>query len=386
VALATSAPPPGSALVSDCNSIEINFKYNLHNYRIIGIYSSPSLVINNFLMGIDSYLSNISVNDKVIICGDMNINILEKSSDVSNYLNIMTSYNFISCFDSYTRVTETTKSCIDHIFIRNIDISKANSFVIKTDITDHFSLTLFIKEEFIDSVKDNVRQNNFNNKKIINFNKLNILISSFDWHSLLINNDVDFLVDKFNGKINKLISDATKVTTISKSKFKKTHKIKIWITNGLLISIKNRQQLYKKKLNSPFDLKFKQYYVKYRNLLNLLIKKARFLYYSNLISLTKNNMKSTWKLINEVSYSTKKKEPPINCLNSLVSNTTLTKKSEILNELNNYYINDGKNIFDEINTSNYNKLNWNELNHNCHINDSIYLDPIYPIEISNFLR
>lgn len=96
-------------------------------------------------------------------------------------------------------------------------------------------------------------------------------------------------------------------------------------------------------------------------------------------------MKSTWKLINEVSYSTKKKEPPINCLNSLVSKNTLTNKSEILNKLNNYYINVGKNVFDEINISNYNKLIWNELNQDCHINESIYLVPIYPIEISNFV-
>jgi len=282
-------------IITDCNSIEINFKYNLHNYKIIGIYRSPSLVINNFLMGIDSYLSNISVNDKVIICGDMNINILENSSDVSNYLNILASFNFISCIDSYTRVTDSTMSCIDHIFIRNIDISKANSFVIKTDITDHFSLAFFIKEDFIDNLKDNVTHDNFNKKNIINFNTLNILISSFDWHSLLINNDVDILVDKFNYKINELINSATKVTIISKSKLKKTHKIKIWITNGLLISIKNRQKLYKKKLISPFDLNLRQYYIKYRNLLNLLIKKARCLYYSNLISLAKNNMKTTWK-------------------------------------------------------------------------------------------
>jgi hypothetical protein len=57
-----------------------------------------------------------------------------------------------------------------------------------------------------------------------------------------------------------------------------------------------------------------------------------------------------------------------------------------LNEFNNYYINVGKNISDEINTSSYNKFNWNELNKNCYINDFIYLDPIHPFEISNFVR
>jgi hypothetical protein len=136
-------------IITDCNSIEINFKFNELNYKIIGIYRSPSLAINNFLMGIDAYLSNISNTYKVIICGDMNINILEKSSNVSNYLNILATYNFISCIDSYTRVIDTLTFCIVHIFIRNINISKANSFIIKTDITDHFSLTFFINNDCI---------------------------------------------------------------------------------------------------------------------------------------------------------------------------------------------------------------------------------------------
>lgn len=71
-----------------------------------------------------------------------------------------------------------------------------------------------------------LRHYNFNNKRIINFNIINILISSFDWHSLLINNDVDILVDNFNYKINELISSATKVSSISKSKFKIPIKLK----------------------------------------------------------------------------------------------------------------------------------------------------------------
>jgi hypothetical protein len=64
------------------------------------------------------------------------------------------------------------------------------------------------------------------------------------------------LVEKFNYKIIKLITSAAKVTNTSKNKFKKTNKIKTWVTNGLLIFLYiNRQKLYKKKLKSPFDLK-----------------------------------------------------------------------------------------------------------------------------------
>jgi len=50
----------------------------------------------------------------------------EKSSDASYYLNILTSYNCISGINYYTRIFDISVSCIDNIFIRNINISNAN--------------------------------------------------------------------------------------------------------------------------------------------------------------------------------------------------------------------------------------------------------------------
>lgn len=64
-----------------------------------------------------------------------------------------------------------------------------------------------------------LKTNNFNTKKIINFKLLNNFISTFDWQSLLIDNDVDIMVEKFNYKISELITNVSKVATISKSKF-----------------------------------------------------------------------------------------------------------------------------------------------------------------------
>lgn len=52
------------------------------------------------------------------------------------------------------------------------------------------------------------------------------------------------------------------------------------------------------------------------------------------------------------------------------------------NELNNYYANVGKNISDDIHKNNFVKLNWNDMNKNCHINNSIFLEQIDPFEIS----
>jgi len=138
-------------VVQGCNSLELTFNYNLKAYIvIIGLYSS--LTINSFLVGLDHYLSNIYGNYRIVLCGDMNINILDNTGDVSDYLNILASYGFVS------------NSCIDHIFIN--DISNLSSYIVKTDITDHYSLAISINND------DFVEESNINNDTLKNVNKL----------------------------------------------------------------------------------------------------------------------------------------------------------------------------------------------------------------------
>jgi len=112
-----------------------------------------------------------------------------------------------------------------------------SSYIIKTDITDHYSLAIINNVNFIE-------KSNVNNDKLINANKLkcnfsyvNNLIFSFNWYNFLLDCDVDVLIDKFNSKINEIIISFSKKCIISKNKFKISQKYKAWITNGLLVSI-----------------------------------------------------------------------------------------------------------------------------------------------------
>lgn len=45
--------------------------------------------------------------------GDININILDNSNIVDNYLDTMANFNMISCINNYTRVSNNSKSCLD---------------------------------------------------------------------------------------------------------------------------------------------------------------------------------------------------------------------------------------------------------------------------------
>lgn len=66
-----------------------------------------------------------------------------KNTNISNdYLNIMSRNVFIPCIINFTRVTNHSKTCIDHIFINNIDSNKINSYILRCDITDHYATIL----------------------------------------------------------------------------------------------------------------------------------------------------------------------------------------------------------------------------------------------------
>lgn len=57
------------------------------------------------------------MNDKtkIIYCGDTNIDILivNQSLQITEYLNMMSEYSFISYINCFTRETNTSKLCID---------------------------------------------------------------------------------------------------------------------------------------------------------------------------------------------------------------------------------------------------------------------------------
>lgn len=43
------------------------------------------------------------------------------SNNSNDYLNIMAKHGYISCINNFTRVTKSSSTCIDHVFIRNVD-------------------------------------------------------------------------------------------------------------------------------------------------------------------------------------------------------------------------------------------------------------------------
>lgn len=239
--------------ISDCNAIVI--KCQIHNVtiKITAIYRPPSTSPINFVQELYSYLHTESQEpcDFHIIVGDTNLNILHDKKITSDYLNVMSEFNFVSTINTYTRIQGIFKSCIDHIFIQSKkqDIENiCSSFVLNSNITDHCSIILNLNLE-ITSYK------HFDYyKKLINYKTLKSDLQSHNWETFYNLTCVVQASHYLSTLLSEKINQHTKTIKIRKNQTKR----KKWITSGLINSINTRDKLYKIHQKDPNNDKKRQ--------------------------------------------------------------------------------------------------------------------------------
>ena len=165
-----------------------------------------------------------------------------------------------------TKVTNTNKSLIDN-FLCDFSFLPANTNVITTDISDHYAIALHIPNiVFANPVmKLNFcsRNREFFTQKLINY----------DWSHLYAIKDVNKAVNYCNKKAKKrMYNKAFPFVPVNNTK----HKNNPWLTSGILKSIKTKNKLF---LQAKFNKALIPNYVKYRNKLTLIIRKAKEQYY-----------------------------------------------------------------------------------------------------------
>lgn len=108
----------------------------------IHLCRSPSNTnIYQFLNDLEFLISHENENDSVrFVIGDVNIDLTNLgSTQVNDYLNTLSQYNYVSQINDFTRIQGNSKSCLDHIFIAGVNQSLIKACIIESSITDHFS-------------------------------------------------------------------------------------------------------------------------------------------------------------------------------------------------------------------------------------------------------
>ena len=144
---------------------------------------------------------------------------------------------------SPTRISPRSKTLIDNIFSTNLSDNLIAGNII-TSISDHLAQFLTLPNRKLQKVtKIVIYQRNF-----VKMDKKSFLndLRNLNWETALsiAKKDVNHSFRKFLNIIETLLDTYAPLSPLSKAGQKR--KLKLWITKGLLTSIKKKNQIYKK--------------------------------------------------------------------------------------------------------------------------------------------
>ena len=134
-------------------NLDIHFEYsaiivNIRNYKkicILSVYRSPTGSLEIFLTNLSLLLSEICPKHDVVLCGDLNINSLNKTStDCIALSDLLTSFELYNIINCPTRVVTnknnfTSSSAIDYL-ISNKTLNFIRCDVSNIHLSDHFAI------------------------------------------------------------------------------------------------------------------------------------------------------------------------------------------------------------------------------------------------------
>ena len=257
--------------------------------------SAPHANIKYFNQTISDIFSKIKSDvNEVIVAGDMNTNLLNHTNhiDTGLYLDTLLENSFLPLISLPTRIAGSSATLLDHI-VTNIADDTYDSGIIPSDISDNFSV-LYIRHFKDKSAKVN---------PVKTFRKFAPSISMFK--TMLENENWDILLNtdqetsfkvffKTTENCFKYLFPENKTISANKSK-----PYSPWMSEALIISRKNKNRFFIKKLSKPCPetkMRFKEYNKVYIRLVRV----ARKKFYDVKSKEYSKDCKKNWQTINSV--------------------------------------------------------------------------------------
>ena len=240
---------------------------------------------------------------KIIITTDFNLDLLEYSlkERTTNYVDSHFSRGLVPIITKSAHITLSSAKVIDHIFISN----PSNNFkagIITAKLSDHYPTFLSDPSIITDPIKQPEPYRKINNLTTKSFLKL---LSTVSFSNSTI---PKVAFDNFFNIITSAAELSFPMTT--PKKLSKKNRFTPWMTPGLLISSAKKHILYSKKIKSKSEVDA-NIFRKYNNIFNSCKKRAKRDYYLKAFSASISDLKTTWKLINEVTGRRKGDSDPL---------------------------------------------------------------------------
>ena len=363
--------------------IEIKNKSPSKN-SIIGVFYRPpgQNTINDLTNHLEALLPKLNKENKnVVITGDTNINLLKCSEHKpsADYLDSLLSNGLIPKITVPTRVTHSSATLIDHIFVNNTLANSSYAGTIQCSMTDHYFNFIFIEDCKKWKYPKTITYRPYSQSNIKKFDEA---LRNHDFNNLLNMKDPN---EAYNKLINTYDNLQNKVIPEKTVKFNKhKHNLKPWITCNIRNSIKHRDKLYqkiKKCKNKSQRENLESSYNDFRASLHKEIKTARLNYERQIFDKCKNDSKMIWDNINKILGKNRHK---INIPDNIKdeNGTKLSDLRDIANGFNKYYVNIGPNLANKIPNDGLERQALPSINNA----KSFFLFPTGEEEVTNLIR
>ena len=332
---------PNTSVSNDSiECIFISVHLNSLAFTIGNAYKPPNVSNDAFT---DAFLFvynqlNYSQSKDMILCGDFNINLLQ---DVSiNFLNVMSSVSLLPMISKPTRITETSATLIDNIFMSLP--YECISGIITYPVSDH--MPVFIIRSNKNYNFSTPSQSHKRKFRIINENtisnlclQLSSMVDNFP-----ISDDINYSIEQFLTLIYDVycINCPIKTVNISPKQL-----LKPYINSEIVGNIRKREAYF---LLSKQNKIPEAFFKRFRNSVTAQIRTAAKKYYHDKLALFRNDSKRSWNLINSVLNPGKKRN---NNVTLNVDGVEVTEGSGVADCFNNYFVNVGSNVASSIQTS-----------------------------------
>ena len=320
-------------------------------FKIIGnIYrpnSAPKASIKQAMEIHSSILSKITKNKEYSKCsieivGDFNIDLLQfQNHDQTNdFLEAQFSFGLLPVITKPTRVTPTSATLIDHIWVKNKSEQHVAGIIL-SHISDHYP-TFYVQH--INTGKQSLKPYKTRKMDKDAQNSFKSLLATANFESVLNNDNPEAAFHNFFSIYNSAAELAFPEITVRPKKHTFAHSL--WMTPGLLISCKSRQKLLRAKKTNPSDQNITRFR-SFNKIFTACRRKAQALYYTEKFSQCRSNLKETWRLIREVSCSKKRQRDKIPDF-FRHQGRILHDPTEIADEFNKYFTEIGPKLAEEI--------------------------------------
>ena len=277
--------------VDGLEAVWIETKFNKQSLLVGCFYRSPDKRLAYWDLVEESIRKANNTTIKFIVLGDFNADWL--GNPPKRYLDIINLYQLTQLINEPTRITTTTKTCIDHILVQSCNLINFVK-VLPPFCSDH-------SVPCVNIIK--TKPNNYSFKRnIFIYSKLNkerflSLLQEIDWLKIFLVDDINVSAETFTDIFFSIAKQCMPTKTV-KVRSNDTP----WMTDELRCSIVKRNKMYKKAKLSAKAEDWEHFRV-YRNELTNKIRLRKIEYLNDLNGKVSDPLlfgnKQWWKLVNK---------------------------------------------------------------------------------------